>query len=158
MDNQALKDLDNMMDKLGKLHRLLEFIAATAAYQTIFGKGKGGAFAQGFVETISPIPGASGILAAAQGAAVGAVADKPPGTDTGTPANAQALAALGQKVGEASLGSGVIGVGASPQIAMQQEANDKLASIDSKLGELVKGTIDTDFTKSLGRKYQLPAR
>jgi hypothetical protein len=52
-------------------------------------------------------------------------------------------------------GSGVIGVGASPQIALAQEANTTLASIDSKLGELVNAGIDKDPTKPLGRKYPL---
>ena len=52
----------------------------------------------------------------------------------------------------ASLGAGVIGVGASPQVAAIQESNTLLASIDSKMGDLVKGPIDTDFTKSVRRK------
>ena len=153
MDSQALKDLDNMTDKLGKLHRLLEFIGASAAYQVIFGKGIGGKFSQGFVEGISPIPGAGAILAGAQATAAGSVGDgKPTGTDTGPTANSSALAALGSKIGEASMGSGVIGVGASPQVAAIQESNTLLASIDSKMGDLVKGSIDTDFTKSVRRK------
>jgi hypothetical protein len=58
-------------------------------------------------------------------------------------------------VKEAALGAGVIGVGASPQIALAMEANDKLSSIDSKLGELVNAGIDKDPTKPLGRKYPL---
>jgi hypothetical protein len=53
------------------------------------------------------------------------------------------------------LGSGVIGVGASPQIALAQEANATLASMDAKLGELVNAGIDKDPTKPLGRKYPL---
>ena len=56
------------------------------------------------------------------------------------------------------MGSGVIGVGASPQIALAQEANLTLASIDSKLGDLVKQSTDTDFTKSLARKFNQPPR
>ena len=53
------------------------------------------------------------------------------------------------------LGSGVIGVGASPQIALAMEANTKLDSIDSKLGELVNAGIDKDPTKPLNRKFPL---
>jgi hypothetical protein len=53
------------------------------------------------------------------------------------------------------LGSGVIGVGASPQIALAMEANTTLSSIDSKLGELVNAGIDKDPTKPLNRKYPL---
>jgi len=53
------------------------------------------------------------------------------------------------------LGAGVIGVGASPQIALAQEANATLASMDAKLGELVNAGIDKDPTKPLGRKYPL---
>lgn len=58
----------------------------------------------------------------------------------------------------ASLGSGVIGVGASPQIAVMMEQKDILEQINSGIGQLVKQSIDTDFTKSLARKYNLPAR
>ena len=58
----------------------------------------------------------------------------------------------------ASLGSGVIGVGASPQIAVMMEQKDILEQINSGIGQLVKQSIDTDFTKSLARKYTLPAR
>lgn len=57
--------------------------------------------------------------------------------------------------GGSMLGSGVIGVGASPQIALAMEANTTLSSIDSKLGELVNAGIDKDPTKPLGRKYPL---
>ena len=53
------------------------------------------------------------------------------------------------------LGSGVIGVGASPQIALAMEANTKLDSIDSKLGELVNAGIARDPTKPLGRQFPL---
>jgi hypothetical protein len=63
----------------------------------------------------------------------------------------QALINSQKSIAESSLGSGVIGVGASPQIAMQQEANDKLASIDSHLAELVRGNTDVDFTKGIER-------
>ena len=55
----------------------------------------------------------------------------------------------------AALGSGVIGVGASPQITLAMEANTTLASIDSKLGELVNAGIASDPTKPLGRKFPL---
>ena len=55
----------------------------------------------------------------------------------------------------APLGSGVIGVGASPQIALAMEANTKLDSIDSKLGELVNAGIARDPTKPLGRQFPL---
>jgi len=57
--------------------------------------------------------------------------------------------------GGSMLGSGVIGVGASPQIALAMEANTKLDSIDSKLGELVNAGIARDPTKPLGRKFPL---
>jgi hypothetical protein len=153
MNNQALKDLDNMMDKLGKLKLILEFIAATAAYQTIFGRGSLGRAVPGAADQLIPIPGIGGVITGIQAAAGGAVGDgKPNGTDTGPSANSSALAALGTKIGEASMGSGVIGVGASPQVAAIQESNTLLASIDSKMGDLVKGSIDTDFTKSVRRK------
>jgi hypothetical protein len=56
---------------------------------------------------------------------------------------------------DSPLGSGVIGVGASPQIALAMEANTKLDSIDSKLGELVNAGIDKDPTKPLNRKFPL---
>jgi len=56
---------------------------------------------------------------------------------------------------EAPLGAGIIGVGASPQILLAQEANATLASMDAKLGELVNAGIDKDPTKPLGRKYPL---
>ena len=58
-------------------------------------------------------------------------------------------------VKDAALGSGVIGVGASPQIALAMEANTKLDSIDSKLGELVNAGIARDPTKPLNRKFPL---
>ena len=49
----------------------------------------------------------------------------------------------------------VIGVGASPQIALAMEANTTLSRIDSKLGELVNAGIASDPTKPLGRKFPL---
>lgn len=58
-------------------------------------------------------------------------------------------------VKDAALGAGVIGVGASAQILLAQEANASLASIDAKLGLLVNEGIDKDPTKPLGRKYPL---
>lgn len=57
-----------------------------------------------------------------------------------------------------SLGSGVIGVGASPQIAVMMEQTDVLKEINSGIGQLVKQSIDTDFTKSNARKFNLPSR
>jgi hypothetical protein len=60
-----------------------------------------------------------------------------------------------QKTLNTPLGAGVIGVGASPQIALAMEANTTLASIDSKLGELVNAGIASDPTKPLGRKFPL---
>ncbi len=53
------------------------------------------------------------------------------------------------------LGSGVIGVGSSPQIALAMEANDKLAKIESHLGKIVNDGEQKDPTKPLGRKYPL---
>ena len=58
----------------------------------------------------------------------------------------------------ASLGAGVIGVGASPQIAVLMEQKDILEEINSGIGQLVKQSIDTDFTKSMHRKYVMPSR
>ena len=151
MDNQALRDLDEMNDKLGKLKRLLDFIAASAAYGAIFGRGAGGVAARTIADQM--LPGGGAIVTGAQASISASVADnKTTGTDTGPASNAAALASIGTKIGEASMGSGVIGVGASPQIAAIQESNTLLASIDSKIGDLVKGSIDTDFTKSVRRK------
>lgn len=85
--------------------------------------------------------------------------EKVTATSEGAPVNSQELINSVIKSDSAgSMGSGVIGVGASPQIALAQEANITLASIDSKLGDLVKQSIDTDFTKSNARKFNLPAR
>lgn len=151
MDNKALRDLDNMWDKLNRIKLILDYISASFGYGIIFGRDKSGAAVQGLGEAI--IPGGGQIVKSAQalaGAAIGG-ADSPAGTDTGTPANAAALAALGTKIGEASLGSGVIGVGASPQVAAIEKSNEKLDSIDSKLGELVRAGIDNDFTKRVER-------
>lgn len=50
------------------------------------------------------------------------------------------------------LSGNVIGVGANPQLLAQMEANDKLASIDSKLGELVASGVNRDPTKKSGRE------
>lgn len=58
----------------------------------------------------------------------------------------------------ASVGAGVIGVGASPQMVVLNEQKDLLQEINSGIGQLVKQSIDTDFTKSLARKYTLPTR
>lgn len=58
MDNQALRDLDEMNDKLGKLKRLLEFISASAAYGAIFGKGAGGVSARTIADQMLPGGGA----------------------------------------------------------------------------------------------------
>ena len=66
-----------------------------------------------------------------------------------------ASAAKAETMKDSPLGSGVIGVGASPQIALAMEANTKLDSIDSKLGELVNAGIDKDPTKPLNRKFPL---
>jgi len=52
-------------------------------------------------------------------------------------------------------GSGIIGVGASPQIALAQEANNKLSQIESHLGKIVNDGEQKDPTKPLGRKYPL---
>lgn len=53
------------------------------------------------------------------------------------------------------LTSNVIGVGASAQIMLAETANETLASIDSKLGQLVNEGIEKDPTKPLGRKYPI---
>jgi hypothetical protein len=154
MDNQALRDLDNMIDKLSKFSRLLQFIAASAVYQNLFGRGAGGVASRTIAEGV--IPGGGFLVAGAQAAAAGSVGDaKAKGTDTGPAANSAALSNLGTKIGEASMGGGVIGVGASPQIALAQEANATLASMDAKLGEIVNAGISKDPTKPLGRKYPL---
>lgn len=154
MDNQALQDLDNMLDKLGKLGQLLQFIAATSAYQAIFGRGAGGAAIREFFTGI--IPGSNFLIAGAQGLASAAVADsKAKGTDTGPIPNTAALTSVGAKIGEASMGSGVIGVGASPQIALAEQANTKLDSIDSKLGQLVNSGGIKDPTKMQINRFPL---
>jgi hypothetical protein len=154
MDNQSLKDLDAMMDKLGQLKRIFEFIAATSAYQAIFGKGAGGA---GPLVLGQVIAGPSGVLMALQNQAIARslINEGSGGTDSGPATDPKKLASLGQSIGEASMGSGVIGVGASPQIALAEQANTKLDSIDSKLGQLVNDGIARDPTKPLGRKYPL---
>lgn len=154
MDNQALQDLDNMMDKLGKLGQLLQYIAATSAYQTIFGRGAGGVAIREFFTGL--IPGSNFLIAGAQAAASAGVADSAAsGTDTGPTPNIAALTSVGAKIGEASMGSGVIGVGASPQIALAQEANNKLDSIDSKLGQLVNSGGVQDPTKMNVSRFPL---
>jgi len=158
MDNQALKDLDAMMDKIAQLKRLLEYLAATVGFQAIFGKGPGGIAVREIAGHFSPGGIGSSIVAGLQGLATGAVADTGAGTDSGPATDPKKLALLGQSIGEASLGSGVIGVGASPQMVVLNEQKDLLEEINSGIGQLVKQSIDTDFTKSLARKYTLPAR
>jgi len=154
MDNQALRDLDEMNDKLGKLKHLLEFISASAAYGAIFGRGAGGVAARTIADQM--LPGGGAIVAGAQAAVSASVAEKKPtGTDTGPATNAAALASIGTKIGEASLGSGVIGVGASPQIALAEQANTKLDSIDSKLGQLVNSGGIKDPTKMNVSRFPL---
>lgn len=154
MDNQALRDLDEMNDKLGKLKRLLEFISASAAYGAIFGKGAGGVAARTIADQVLPVGGA--IVSVAQAAVSSSVAEKKTtGTDTGPATNPAALASIGSKIGEASLGSGVIGVGASPQIALAEQANTKLDSIDSKLGQLVNSGGIKDPTKMNVSRFPL---
>ena len=155
MDNQALRDLDTMMDKLGKLKRVLEYVAATVGFQAIFGKGAGGLAVREIAGQFSPGGIANPIVAGLQGMATAAVADTGTGPDSGQATDPKKLASLGQSIGEASMGSGVIGVGASPQIALAEQANTKLDSIDSKLGQLVNDGIARDPTKPLGRKYPL---
>lgn len=150
MDNARLQELDAMYDKLSKLKQILEFIAASGAFQAIFGRGRGGDLLPAAIGVFNP--GAASSLIQSQIIANQITKDQgPQGADTGTPANAPALAALGTKIGEASLGSGVIGVGASPQVAAIEKSNEKLDSIDSKLGELVRAGIDNDFTKRVER-------
>lgn len=154
MDNQALRDLDEMNDKLSKLKRLLEFISASAAYGAIFGRGAGGVAARSIADQM--LPGGGAIVSGAQAAVSASVAEKKPtGTDTGPATNAAALASIGTKIGEASLGSGVIGVGASPQIALAEQANTKLDSIDSKLGQLVNSGGIKDPTKMNVSRFPL---
>ena len=154
MDNQALRDLDEMNDKLGKLKRLLEFISASAAYGAIFGRGAGGVAARSIADQV--LPGGGAIVSLGQAAASASVAEKKPtGTDTGPATNAAALASIGTKIGEASMGSGVIGVGASPQIALAEQANSKLDSIDSKLGQLVNSGGIKDPTKMNVSRFPL---
>jgi hypothetical protein len=53
------------------------------------------------------------------------------------------------------MGSGVIGVGNSPQIALAVEANTKLDSIDSKLGQLVNSGGIKDPTKTQINRFPL---
>jgi hypothetical protein len=54
-----------------------------------------------------------------------------------------------------SMGGGVIGVGASPQIALAEEANTKLDSIDSKLGQLVNSGGIKDPTKMTVNRFPI---
>ena len=154
MDNQALRDLDEMNDKLGKLKRLLEFIAASTAYGAIFGRGSGGVAARSIADQM--LPGGGALVSIAQAGVSASVAEKKTtGTDTGPIPNAAALTSVAAKIGETSMGSGVIGVGASPQIALAQEANTKLDSIDSKLGQLVNSGGIKDPTKMNVSRFPL---
>jgi hypothetical protein len=154
MDNQALRDLDEMNDKLGKLKRLLEFISASAAYGAIFGRGAGGVAARSIADQV--LPGGGALVSLGQAGVSASVTEKKTtGTDTGPATNASALASIGTKIGEASLGSGVIGVGASPQIALAEQANTKLDSIDSKLGQLVNSGGIKDPTKMNVSRFPL---
>jgi len=155
MDNQALKDLDTMMDKLAQLKRILEYVAATAGFQAIFGKGAGGLAVRELAGQFSPGGIGNPIIAGLQGMATAAVADTGSGTDSGPATDPKKLASLGQSIGEASMGSGVIGVGASPQIALAEQANTKLDSIDSKLGQLVNSGGIKDPTKMNVSRFPL---
>ena len=156
MDNQALRNLDEMNDRLGKFKRLLEFISASAAYGAIFGDGAGGLAARELAGAITPGGIGKSMVSGLQGLASATIADKKTtGTDTGPATNAAALASLGTKIGEASLGSGVIGVGNSPQIALAEQANTKLDSIDSKLGQLVNAGGIKDPTKMNVSRFPL---
>ena len=154
MDNQALRDLDEMNDKLGKLKRLLEFISASAAYGAIFGRGAGGVAARTIADQM--LPGGGALVSLAQAGVSASVAEKKTtGTDTGPIPNTAALTSVGTKIGEAAMGSGVIGVGNSPQIALAVEANTKLDSIDSKLGQLVNSGGIKDPTKTQINRFPL---
>jgi hypothetical protein len=138
VSDRALKNLDEANDKVDKFNANLK-----AAWATFIGftydmtNVKGGMVVtpQGFRYDPNAMSGQSNAANI-----VPAAVSEP---------NKQSLidAAKANAEANASLGSGVIGVGASPQIAMQQEANDKLASIDSKLGELVRSGQNIDFTK-----------
>ena len=81
---------------------------------------------------------------------------KPISTTEGAGVNTQELInSVAKSDAGASLGSGVIGVGASPQIALAQEANTKLSEIESHLGKIVNDGQQVDPTKPLNRKYPL---
>jgi hypothetical protein len=74
----------------------------------------------------------------------------------GAPVDSQSLInSVAKSDAGASMGSGVIGVGASPQIALAQEANDKLGQIESHLGKIVNDGEQKDPTKPLNRKFPL---
>ena len=75
-----------------------------------------------------------------------------PAPDTQALINSQAKA---NAEANASMGSGVIGVGGNPQVIAINEGNAKLDSIDSKLGLLVNQGTPIDPTKPQGRKYPL---
>jgi hypothetical protein len=153
MSNATLEQMDTMMDKLTRLFHLLQFISATGAFNLLFGKGPVGGMTKAL--GLLGVPGFQMIGQTQAALDIATSGSSAGGPDTGPNPDSATLTALGSKIGEASLGSGVIGVGASPQIALAQEANTTLQSMDSKLGLLVNAGIDKDPTKPLNRKYPL---
>ena len=145
----ALKSIDEANDKVDTFTAKVKGLAAQiqAAAVDLFNLTKG--FSSGplgalFFQGLNREPNAPAVSPS-----------ELPAPDAKALINSQAKATA---EANASMGSGVIGVGASPQIAAIQESNTLLASIDSKMGDLVKGSIDTDFTKSMHRKYAMPPR
>lgn len=141
----ALKSIDEANDKVDTFTAKVKGLAAQiqAAAVDLFNLTKGfsaGPLGALFFQGLNREPNAPAVSPS-----------ELPAPDAKALINSQAKATA---EANASMGSGVIGVGASPQIAAIQESNTLLASIDSKMGDLVKGSIDTDFTKSMHRKVQ----
>lgn len=148
--DEALKSIDKANDKVDSFVAKLKGLAAQMQALSIdeFNATKG--------LSLGPLgAGLYQLLNRNAATSTTAATSNLPAPDTQALIDSQAKATA---AANASTGAGVIGVGASPQIAVMMEQKDILLEINSGIGQLVKQSIDTDFTKSLGRKYQLPAR
>lgn len=146
VSGSSLKSIDEANDKVDRFTSKVKGLAAQiqAAAVDLFNFTKG--------LSLGPI-GAfifKGLNADQNGPAV--PASDLPAPDTKALINSQAKATA---EANSSMGSGVIGVGASPQIALAEEANTKLDSIDSKLGQLVNSGGITDPTKMQINRFPL---